>query len=282
MKEYDLHKYPRTPHLEGSKLQLGDEGLLQIPFASIAGKKIIVEEKCDGTNAAISFNESGTLLLQSRGHYLTGGYREKHFNLLKQWANIHQSSLYQVLGKRYVMYGEWVYAKHTIFYDNLPHYFLEFDIYDREKDIFLDTFSRHAMLSGLPIVSVPVLENASFENLSELRDLIGASNFIKEGHLTRLREYCIKAGEDADKRCGETDQETTMEGLYIKVEHDGAVTERLKFIRKSFLQCVIQSNSHWLSRPIIPNQLCYLIENIFEPTLPEGIKTILPGNGMTM
>ena len=43
------------------------------------------------------------------------------------------------------MFGEWMYAKHTVFYDALPHYFMEFDIYDREKKEFLDTKRRREM-----------------------------------------------------------------------------------------------------------------------------------------
>ena len=46
-----------------------------------------------------------------------------------------------------------------------------------------------------------------------------------------------------------------MEGLYIKLEEDGIVKERFKYVRKSFLQCVFASNSHWQKRPIVPNQL---------------------------
>ena len=57
----DLLKYPRTPHLEGSRLQEGDEDLAQIPFAEIAGKYLVVEEKCDGANSAISFGEDGKM-----------------------------------------------------------------------------------------------------------------------------------------------------------------------------------------------------------------------------
>jgi hypothetical protein len=33
------------------------------------------------------------------------------------------------------------------------------------------------------------------------------------------------------------------------------VKGRYKYIRASFLTTVLQSDSHWLSRPIIPNQL---------------------------
>lgn len=80
----DLIKYPRTQHLAGSRLQPGDEDLRQIPFSEIAGRHLVVEEKIDGANSALSFDEHGNLLLQSRGHYLTGGYRERHYNLFKR------------------------------------------------------------------------------------------------------------------------------------------------------------------------------------------------------
>ena len=92
MEAVTLKKYPRTPHLEGSRLQPGDEDLSQVPFSYVKGKHLVVEEKIDGANTAISFSEDGELLLQSRGHYLTGGYRERHYNLMKQWANIHQDA----------------------------------------------------------------------------------------------------------------------------------------------------------------------------------------------
>ena len=76
--DFSIIKYPRTPHIEGSRLQPGDEDLSQIPFENIAGKYLVIEEKIDGANSAVSFDDQGNLLLQSRGHYLHGGYREKH------------------------------------------------------------------------------------------------------------------------------------------------------------------------------------------------------------
>ena len=263
MSNQSLLKYPRTPHLEGSKLQPGDEDISQIPFSDLKGKRIVVEEKCDGANSAVSFGDDGSLLLQSRGHYLTGGGRERHFNLLKQWASLHQTAFYTVLGNRYVMYGEWMYAKHTVFYDNLPHYFLEFDIFDREAEKFLDTETRHSMLADLPVVSVPVLKIGSFNSLPELTALITQSNYIRDGHIERLREYCEKSGENAEIRCKETEPSTLMEGLYIKIEENGEVIGRLKFVRAEFLQCLGMSNSHWLSRPIVPNQLSRPLEELF-------------------
>jgi hypothetical protein len=104
-------------------LQPGDEDLGRAGFEKIAGRNLVVEEKVDGANAAISFNTDGSLLLQSRGHYLTGGPRELHFSHFKAWAHGLYNRLWQALGPRYLVHGEWVYAKHTIFYDALPHYF---------------------------------------------------------------------------------------------------------------------------------------------------------------
>ena len=268
MGETKLIKYVRTPHLEGSRLQPGDEDLSQIPFSEIAGRHLVVEEKCDGANTAVSFDARGNLLLQSRGHYLTGGRRERHYNLLKQWAGIHRDALYGVLGGRYIMYGEWMYAKHTVYYDQLPHYFLEFDILDRETGTFFDTKTRHEMLRGLPVVSVPVLAERKFHDKETLLRLLGRSHYISDCHIEHLRETSRRLGLDEDRQCRETDPLPTMEGLYIKAEEDGRVTDRMKFVRPTFYQAVQMSESHWQDRPIVPNSLAIPVDSLFLPELP--------------
>ena len=60
-----------------------------------------------------------------------------------------------------------------------------------------------------------------------------------------------------------------MEGLYLKVEQDGCVTERLKYVRASFMQCILASDSHWIDRPIVPNRLAVPLDALFLPELPE-------------
>lgn len=260
---FDIKKYPRTPHIEGSRLQPGDEDLSQIPFSEIAGRHVVVEEKIDGANSAISFDDDGTLRLQSRGHYLTGGYRERHYNLMKQWAYIHENEFRQVLGTRYIMYGEWMYAKHSIFYDALPHYFMEFDIFDREKEIFLDTPSRKKITAQMPVSSVPVLTTGKLRTKEELLSYLGQSNYIREGHMERLRGEAEKMGLDAELVLRQTDAGTQMEGLYIKVEEEGRVASRVKYVRATFLQKVEESGTHWIDRPIVPNLLTGDIEDLF-------------------
>jgi len=218
-------KYPRTPHIAGSRLQPGDDGLGVIARESLAGLPIVVEEKLDGSNTGISFDNHASPILQSRGHALTGGPRERQFNLLKRWANRHVAALRGILGCRYVMYGEWLHAKHTIAYDRLPHYFLEFDIFDRDSGEFLSTDRRASLLAGSPIISVPVLGTGS---VGMLDSYIGRS------------------------RCSSTE---LMEGLYLKHEEGGRVVARYKYVRPGFLQATADSGSHWADRPIVPNSL---------------------------
>jgi hypothetical protein len=249
-----LHKYPRTQHLQGSRLG-GDEDLDQVPFAQIAGRFIQAEEKLDGANAGLSFDEAGQLWLQCRGHYLTGGPRERQFNLFKQWANTHAHSFREVLGSRYVLYGEWLYAKHTVFYDQLPHYFHEFDILDTQTGQFLSTERRREMLVGLPVVSVPVLFSGRASTLEALLGLMEHSLYKSANWRDQLREQAHAEGLDPEQVARETDPSDLMEGLYIKVEEDGAVVERYKYVRADFLSAILDAGTHWMRRPIFPNRL---------------------------
>ena len=260
---FRIRKYPRTPHLEGSRLQPGDEDLSQIPFDVILGKHIVIEEKCDGANSAISFDADGELLLQSRGHYLTGGYRERHYDLFKQWATVRADAFRQKLGSRYILYGEWMYAKHTVYYDALPHYFLEFDILDRQTGIFLDTAARHAMLRDLPVVSVPVLGEGVFSAKEEVLAFLGQSRYVTGNQRQSLWDAAIRRGLDPEARCAETELSGKMEGLYIKVEENGQVVDRMKFVRAAFLQCVDFTERNWIDKAIIPNRLAVPLEVLF-------------------
>lgn len=250
-----IRKYPRTPHLEGSRLQQGDHDLEAVPFSQLRGRFVVVEEKVDGANCGISFDERGRLLLQSRGHFLTGGPRERHFDLLKQWATCHQAALHTVLGERYVMYGEWLYAKHTCFYDRLPHYFMEFDVLDQETGDFLSTERRRELLQGLPVVPVRVLWEGRPTTLASITRWVGPSHFKSERWKEALAEQARSSGVTPEQASRETDAADEMEGLYLKVEEEGRVVARLKYVRASFLNAILDSGSHWLERPIIANQL---------------------------
>jgi hypothetical protein len=249
-----LHKYPRTRHLVGSRLQPGDEDLDAVPMADLAGRWVVVEEKMDGANCGVRFDDA-ELLLQCRGHYLLGGPRERQFDLFKQWAGSLVDRLFDRLGDRYVMYGEWLYAKHTVYYDALPHYFMEFDILDTETGQFLDTPGRADRLAGLPVSPVRVLYAGEFPGEAALRALVGRSHFVTPDAPRRFRDDVARLGWDVDRSVRQTDLSGVMEGLYVKVEEGGAVTGRYKFVRSEFLQ-IVTGDGHWQDRPLVPNRLC--------------------------
>ncbi|MGH2508340.1 MAG: RNA ligase family protein [Ktedonobacteraceae bacterium] len=251
-----IFKYPRTQHIEGSGIQPGDEDLDTVPLREFAGRHLVVEEKMDGANCAISADENGCLQLQSRGHYLTGGEREKQFHLLKTWAHRYTLELREALTDRYVMYGEWLYAKHTVFYTDLPHYFMEFDILDKAHGIFLSTERRQDFLRQLPfVVSVKVLHEGPVMSMQALKNLVGPSHFIQQDQQALLRKLCTERGLDSARALRETETSGLMEGLYIKVEEEDRVQERYKYVRGGFLQTIFDAESHWLNRPLLPNCL---------------------------
>ncbi|MCW7539957.1 RNA ligase family protein [Aquabacterium sp. A7-Y] len=249
-------KYPRTPHLEGSRLQPGDDSSDQVPLALLAGRHVVIEEKLDGANAAVSFSEAGEMLLQSRGHYLAGGGGERQFGLFKRWAAAHETALLERLEDRYVLYGEWLYAKHSVWYDSLPHYFCEFDIYDRRQQRFLSTPCRRKLLAGSPVLSVPVLyEGPAPSSLKALRAFVRPSLAKSLEWRDRFAANVLRHGQRLALSWQQTDRSDASEGLYLKLEDHSGVTGRYKWVRQDFVQTLLDSGSHHSQRPLLPNLL---------------------------
>ncbi len=229
-------KYPRTPHLFGSRGTDDDKHLNQKDSEKfIADPSLIVEEKIDGTNVGIHFNSRGRMVLQCRGHEITEGMHPQ-YDLFKQWTSVKRPVLEAMLADRFILYGEWLYAKHSVFYRGLPHYFFEFDIYDKKASSFLDLTSRLTMLEGTGLHTVPVLHYGPL-NTERVLGLIGPSKFDS------VFENPISARND-----------NLMEGLYLRTEKDGHVTARAKIVRPEFVEKVKQSE-HWQHQAMIPNQL---------------------------
>ena len=238
----ELAKYPRTPHLQGSRYQPGDKGS-PVPYSCLAGRYVVIEAKLDGANAAASFSEGAELLLQSRGHYLhldtlTG--RERAFATFKRWARAHEDSLLDVLEDRYVMYGEYMYSKHSLYYDALAHVFCEFDIWDRSREVFLDTRGRHELLYSVPVVSVPVLyAGIAPPRYQDLVEMI-APSVARTGRWREAFEHEVAAqGLDLALCWKQTDTSEQDEGLYIKLEEDGKTVDRYKLVRSDFVQTIL-------------------------------------------
>lgn len=229
-------KYPRTPHLFGSKGTDDDRHIGPKDSAKfIADPSLIAEEKLDGTNVGIHFTRNGRMVLQCRGHEITEGMHPQ-YDLFKQWTAVKRPTLEAMLTDRFILFGEWLYAKHSVFYRALPHYFFEFDIYDKEEGCFLSLDRRLVMLDGTGIHTVPVVHTGSAKH-ERLLECITESAFdsVFDNPLT-----------------GEID--ARMEGLYLRIEADGKATGRAKMVRPEFVERV-KLSEHWQHQQMIPNQL---------------------------
>src|SRR5689334_14535913 len=232
----DFIKYPRTPHLFGSTGTDDDKHLgREDSEAFIADPSLIVEEKLDGTNVGIHFTVSGRMVLQCRGHEITQGMHPQ-YDLFKQWTTVKRPVLEATFGSRFILYGEWLYAKHSVHYRKLPHYFFEFDIYDKDARQFLDLDTRTQMLDGTGLQTVLVVHRGR-ATVEKLQSLMGPSAFDSafDNPVTHTPD-------------------NLMEGLYCRTETDGRVTGRAKFVRSEFVEKVKQSD-HWQHQKMIPNLL---------------------------
>jgi len=220
-------KYPRTPHIFGSRGTTDDKYLNQADSLNfLKSPDLIIEEKVDGANVSIHFVGKQELILQCRGHQITSGMHPQ-FDPLKAWTETIRSQLYSIIRTRYLLFGEWLYARHHLFYERLPHYFMEFDIYDKQAGCFLDTPTRKKLLEGSPVFSIAAIEHKNLRNVEDLKSLLGKSAY----------------------------GDITMEGLYLKIEAEGRVISRAKFVREEFTAEVEALGEHWSRRPLEVNQL---------------------------
>ncbi|MCE9546646.1 MAG: RNA ligase family protein, partial [Planctomycetia bacterium] len=144
--------------------------------------------------------------------------------------------LEEALRDHLILFGEWMYARHSIHYRQLPHYFFEFDMYDKQRQAFLSLKERTAILAGTGIQTVPVLHTGALAR-DQLEPMIGVSRFDShfENPLTRQAD-------------------NLMEGIYLRTESAGAVTARAKFVRVAFIE-KIKESTHWQHQAMVPNLL---------------------------
>lgn len=229
-------KYPRTPHLFGSvgtpdDKRLGERESLRF----IADDSLIVEEKIDGTNVGLHFTTEGRMVLQCRGHLISEGMHPQ-YDLFKQWTTVKRSVFEDRLEDRFILFGEWMYARHSVHYRRLPHYFFEFDIYDKQRNAFLSLERRMTLLAGAGVHTVPVIHRGAVSR-ERLAELIGPSAFDSQFEHPLTKRV-----------------DNLMEGVYLRIEAADVVSGRAKFVRPEFVEKVKQSE-HWQHQAITPNQL---------------------------
>lgn len=184
-------------------------------------RRIVVEEKVDGANLGISITADYQIQFQNRSHYVNSATATQ-FKGLDKWVTQHPG-IWQVLtSPDIILFGEWLFARHSINYTTLPDYFLAFDIYIPSTGKFLSRAKRDELLEGSGIESVPVLAEGQFTKEEILGFLERPSSFY----------------------------EGKVEGAYIRIEDEDHELERGKIVRPDFMQAI---DEHWSTMTLVTN-----------------------------
>ncbi len=222
----NFYKFPRTPHLfvlpglnirDDKVLERGEEEKFYL-------RPIIIEEKIDGANVGISFDLNLNLQIQNRNNYVKPG-DQPQFESIWEWAYLRSGILQQLLSSRYILFGEWCYAQHSVHYTNLPDWFLGFDVFDKFDNKFFTVRNRNELLDKADLSAVPLIAQKKVN-----------------------RQQLISIIENATSKYASG----SVEGIYLRLESDDKLEARAKVVRRDFIQNI---GEHWSKRKIIKNQL---------------------------
>jgi hypothetical protein len=181
----------------------------------------VLEEKVDGANLGISFDAQGRMRFQNRGQWLTGKLSGQ-WETLRVWAAQHEESLRKFLPARHILFGEWCHALHSIRYDQLPDWFLGFDVFDCRARRFWSVARRNSLLDAVHVAAVPAVATGRFRIPDILRLLDGLSSFAS----------------------------SPREGLYLRRDKGDWLEGRAKVVCAEFTQAI---GEHWSRRQFLAN-----------------------------
>lgn len=217
----DSPKYNRTYHFSWSEGAQNDDRISE-DVSGLLDTPILITEKIDGSNT--SLEAEGCF---ARTH--SGPPAHLSFDGLKA---LH-GSVKQLIPKGIQIFGEWVYAKHSIEYSELPGYFMMFNVRDLNYGDGMwaswEEIQEWAHLLDVP--TVPVLFQGVIHSEKELQKLVhsfmtqpSTCGGIKEGTVVRTAD----AFQDKDF------------SKYMR-----------KFVRKNH----VQTSEHWKNQEIVKNKL---------------------------
>jgi hypothetical protein len=203
-------KYPRTYHLPQSPGCTSDDKRLE-NIDNFLGKEVVFTEKMDGSNVCVE--REGCY---ARSH--NGAPSHPSFDLFKAT----HSSVKNNISNGIQIFGEWLFAKHSIFYNDLPNYFMIFGI--RENDIWFSWEDVELFSADLGFPTVPVIQKKLFDPNDILNIFPPKCGAESEGFVVRW----VEQFKDEDF------------GKYVA-----------KFVRDGH----VQTSEHWTKQKIVKNQL---------------------------
>ncbi|MFA5599149.1 MAG: RNA ligase family protein [Phenylobacterium sp.] len=168
----DKVKYPRTFHLPWSPGVRKDDRVLDND-SQFLNKKVVCSIKMDGENCSMGRNYIHARSIDSPNHPS------------RNWVkNLHSQIAYEIPDGWRVC-GENLYAKHSIFYDDLSTYFMAFSIWD-DKNVCLSWDESLEWFEMLGVAVVSTFYVGEYD-----RELI-QNKFEKEYDLKKTEGYVIR------------------------------------------------------------------------------------------
>ncbi len=219
-----MYKFPRTPHLAilDSSSVRDDKVFTNHERANFLEHEITLEEKIDGANLGISFDEEGNVVLQNRGNFIHEPYMGQ-WKDIKSWLEVRLDDLFDALGTDKIVFGEWCYAIHSIEYNSLPDWFIAFDVFDKKEARFLSIKRRNAIVEKAGLHVIRQIARGVF-SLDEIVDFMGKSAY----------------------------GEGLIEGIYLRADDGDWLKQRAKLVRTEFTQAI---ETHWSKMPLRLNGL---------------------------
>jgi len=212
-------KYPRTYHLPWSQGATDDDKTHTLASVErmFAGREVVVTEKLDGENTTIySTGECHARSVDSVAHASRSHVTRK----AREIANCGLPLSWRVLGEN-------VYAKHSIFYDRLPDFFVVFGMATAEgAALAWDDVEEWSGLLGMPhapVVWRGVWDARRIAALYPFRSAFSTSH-VAEGYVVRVA------------------------GSFPMDEFNRHVA---KFVRRGHVQA---DSVHWMHQTITPNE----------------------------
>jgi hypothetical protein len=204
-------KYPRTFHFPFSEGVTSDDKVQH--DLSVFKDEIVVTKKMDGENTTMYNDNIHARSIDSK-HHPSRDYVKKFHSEIKHH-----------IPENFRICGENLYAKHSIFYENLESYFLVFSIWEDDVCLSWDDTIEYCELLNLK--TVPVLFTGQWKKSPEEfhLEMQKTLDFSKdEGYVVRSRN-CFHENEFSKKV--------------------------IKFVRKNH----VQTSSHWMTEEICKNLL---------------------------
>jgi hypothetical protein len=216
----DSRKYPRTYHLPYSPGTTSDDRIAA-DVSALFREPVVITEKLDGENTCL--NRYGVF---ARSHGAPtrnpwAGY------LQERWQILHRD-----LGSL-ELFGESLYAMHSIEYTGLEDYFFLFAIRDGERWLSWDEVETYAFLLALP--TVPVLFRGSLDEPS-LRDRI--TTFVREPSAL------------SDPEVGPSQREGVVARAARELHDSEFSTHVFKWVRKGHVQTTEHWSRNWRRAPL--------------------------------